>query len=130
MSSTLPSPKTAVLKKPSIGKAPHKNLFFVPQSILCQPIDGSIACHRWWIVHKQLGVVFFYRPPGVWDAEDRVPRFSIQANKSKDVVKHLLETMYSYDPEFELRYLDVAFLGHCLPVVRSMDKEYHAKHST
>jgi hypothetical protein len=79
--------------------------FNVPLAELETPRDGRCICDAWWLVHPELGTLWWFRPASR-DSLDYDP--SPQCNRDRRIV----DTFVTRHPGYEARQIPVAFMTH------------------
>jgi len=87
----------------------------VPIDAATTPRNGECLCDRWWAVHPQKGVAFYYTPFGGCASEEPSP----QCNAQEWTVKHLTKRLY---PDHDVIKIPVVYMGHALQAMRE-DRE-------
>lgn len=86
-------------------------IFYVPLDVATTPTDGRVYCKRWWSVHPEHGVAFYYRR-GYPKTEEPSP----QCNQDRAVVEHI----HRHRPGHEARLLPVVYAQHAVRYQKSM----------
>jgi len=86
-------------------------LMYVPLSVATQPINGECLCNRWWIVHLNRGLAFYWVGKGCYRMDEPAP----QCNANEHITRRLMEQLW---PGHECRFLPVVYLGHARRAVR------------
>jgi hypothetical protein len=64
--------------------------FYVPKAIATTPANGDCRVNYWWVVHPEKGLLYYYTPFAI----DLNCRPAEQANKSRDIVEHIMATAF------------------------------------
>lgn len=95
-------------------------IFHVPVDVAATPANGEALCDRWWAVHPDKGVAFYFMPFGYFASEEPSP----QCNSSEAMTRHLKKRLY---PDHDVRHLPVVFMGHADREMRRLRKQMQAE---
>jgi hypothetical protein len=86
-------------------------VFHVPLDVAVTPANGEALVDRWWSVHPEKGLAFYYQPFGYARSEEPSP----QCNAQQYTAEHLCRKLY---PDHECRHVPVVFFQHAIRAMR------------
>ena len=82
--------------------------FYVPLDVAATPVEGHAYVNKWWCVHPEKGVAFWYKPEGPDSCREPRP----QCNPSEELVRRIA-------PEgCEAKFLPIVFRGNAWKAMR------------
>lgn len=80
-------------------------VLYVPISLATTPANGRCLVDRYWTVHPERGLAFWFEPKGYYRSEEPAP----QCNSSEVVCLTMTVRLY---PGHECRFVPVVYLAH------------------
>ncbi len=82
-----------------------KNIIYLPKEDALKPREGHCYVDRWWTVHPEKGLAFYY--PVRYKAVNRYS--SPQCNTEERIAEHIRKKLY---PDHELEFISAVFVGY------------------
>lgn len=82
---------------------------YVPIEVATTPMNGEALVNRWWTVHPQHGLAFYWIANGYYRTEEPAP----QCNQNRYVAEKLCRSIHQ-DGDHEVRFVPVVFARHAL----------------
>ena len=92
-------------------------VFYVSEELAATPVDGEVLTNRWWTVHPERGLTFWYFPTGGMRSEFPSP----QCNPNRRTAEYLQKAQYA---DHECRFVPVVFLFHAERAMREDKKAF------
>lgn len=90
---------------------------YIPIDVAQTPREGHAYVNRYWLVHPEKGVAFWYQPFGY----DRSDEPSPQCNSSEQTAEYLNRN--KTDEGFEVQFIPVVFAAHAMMQMRKEKQE-------
>jgi hypothetical protein len=82
-------------------------IFHVPLDLAQTPKDGDCLVDRWWSVHPELGLAFWFQPFGYERSEEPSPQCNPDEATARMLALELL-------PDHEVRQIKCVFMAHAM----------------
>ncbi len=81
-----------------------KNIIYLPKEDALKPREGHCYVDRWWTVHPENGLAFYY-PPGT---KTRSKYSAPQCNSIEEITERIRDKIY---PDHEVEFIPAVFVG-------------------
>ncbi|CTQ45721.1 hypothetical protein [Roseibium aggregatum] len=85
-----------------------EHLFFISETLAATPRDGECIVDKYWVIHPEKGLAFFYPLSGPYRGDPPAPQF----NRSEATAKALCDRVYGEG--FTVKYVPVVFAAWAL----------------
>jgi hypothetical protein len=95
-------------------------IIYVDQDYATTPENGECIARRWWIVHPEKGIAFYYNNRFGYDPFEGP---AAQCNQSESTTRALMNRMGGWWEGHEVRYFEAVFMGHACKAVAEFRKK-------
>jgi len=90
-------------------------LLHVPLEVATTPANGECLVDRWWAVHPEKGVAFYFVPFGYYRSEEPAPQCNPDEHTARALTKRL-------NPDHEVHQIPAVYMAHAVRAAREYKK--------
>lgn len=90
--------------------------FHVPEDLAATPKNGEALVDRWWAVHPEKGLAFYFVPRGYYRSEEPSPQCNPDQHTAEVLTKQL-------NPDHVVKQIPVVFFAHAIKRMRELRAE-------
>lgn len=91
-------------------------IFHIAEELAITPAEGLCITNRWWSVHPEKGLAFYFQPFGYAASEEPSP----QCNQDRATAEHLQKRLH---PDHLVKHMPLVFLEHAESEMRRLRKD-------